>query len=99
MKYGYDRNEKELELIGKECAELHDGKHYLVTGLGYVTKEWAKLFLTNWNRAVSVWNNGELFTDKEWPSKSVSQQYYARLCCTWMLPNGMVEPHCVAEGG
>lgn len=29
-------------------------------GSRYVTKEWAKLFLTNWNRAVSVWNNGEL---------------------------------------
>lgn len=53
MKYGYDRNEKELELIGKECAELNDGKHYL-TGLGYVTKEWVKLFLKNWNRAVKL---------------------------------------------
>lgn len=35
--------------------------HYPVTGLGFVTKEWAKLFLKNWNRAVELWDSGHMF--------------------------------------
>lgn len=63
-----------------------------------ISKEWAKLFLVNWNRTVEVWNDGELFSEKEWPSKSTSQKYYAKICCTWLIPNGFEEPHQVAEG-
>lgn len=71
---------------------------YCVAG-GFVTKEWARLFLYNWNKTVRMWNGGELFTGIEGAGKSINQQEYARLCCTWMLPNGFKEPHVVAEGG
>lgn len=71
---------------------------YCVAG-GYVTKEWAKLFLENWNRAVALWDSGYLF-NKDYHTSSVCtcQQEYACICCSWIIPNKMVEPHCVAEG-
>lgn len=63
-------------------------------------KEWAKLLLKNWNKAVILWNDGQLFSDikqrKEY--RETRQQEYARICCSWIIPNGMAEPHCVAEG-
>lgn len=116
MKYGYDRNDRELELIIKECSELsdeplyidHGTKHskdklYYVKGLGWNTKEWAKLFLAEWNRAVELWHNGYLFdtqnTGYYWPDQIYGQKEYANICCTWIIPNGMAEPHVVAEGG
>lgn len=77
---------------------------YPVTGLGFVTHKWAKLFLANWNRAVELWDGGALFYSWKqgggyWEYQIKEQQEYARLCCTWMLPNGFQEPHVVAEGG
>lgn len=63
-----------------------------------VSKEWAKLFLRKWNDAVAVWNDGELFGGKIWPSKPDSQRYYASICCSWLIPNGFEEPHQVAQG-
>ncbi len=26
-----------------------------------IDREWAKMFLENWNRAVKLWDNGQLF--------------------------------------
>lgn len=67
-----------------------------------VTKEWAKLFLENWNRAVELWDGGALFYSWKqgggyWEYQIKEQQEYARLCCTWMLPNGFQEPHVLAH--
>lgn len=72
-----------------------------------VSREWAKLFLENWNRAVELWNEGKIFVPEFHSGVSGmysdrqlgAHQEYARLCCTWMLPNGFQEPHVVAEGG
>lgn len=108
MKYKYDRDERELKLIDKECAKLskeHDGKHYPTNNLGYVTKEWAKQFLSNWNRAVALWDDGHMFkkhykeSDEYKDYQLRDQQEYARICCSWIIPNGFQEPHAVAEGG
>lgn len=76
------------------------------------SKEWAKLFLENWDRAVELWDNGKLFepglniTVSGVPfyegynaDQQRNQTRYADICVTWLIPNGMVEPHCVAEGG
>lgn len=67
------------------------------------TKEWAKLFLEKWNRAVKLWDKGHLFGDvwslKPYIQEQIREQReYANICCTWLIPNGFVEPHCVAEG-
>lgn len=78
-----------------------------------VSKEWAKLFLEQWNRAVELWNNGILFRPvnhmharaieiakiEGYPPDQTEEQFlYARICCAWLIPNGFVEPHCAAEG-
>jgi hypothetical protein len=76
-------------------------KLYYVNGLGWVSKKWTELFLENWNETVKLWDKGQLFTDvwytQEYKERQIKeQQEYARLCCAWIIPNGMVEPHCVA---
>ncbi len=69
------------------------------------SKEWARPFLVEWNRTVKLWEGGKLFAPKEWhedpylSSKDVDQRRYAEICCTWLIPNGFVEPHVVAQGG
>lgn len=71
-----------------------------------ISHEWAKMFLDNWNRSVELWDDGELFKPRNethalamhMQDYSMEQQEYARICCTWIIPSGMVEPHCVAEG-
>lgn len=69
-----------------------------------VSKEWAELFLKNWNRAVALWDDGHMFrkhykeSDEYEDYQLRDQQEYARICCSWIIPNKMVEPHCVAEG-
>lgn len=66
-----------------------------------VSKEWARMFLANWDRAVELWDDGYLFSGgiSRDVTKSTDQREYAALCVTWLIPNGMVEPHCVAQGG
>ena len=64
-------------------------------------KELAKLFLSNWNRAVKLWNNGDLFS-RAWINEDMQhrhQKEYARICCAWLIPNRFAEPHVVASGG
>lgn len=66
----------------------------------WYSKERAQSFLEQWNRAVKLWNDGELFSrwhPDNYPI-SDSQSEYASICCTWLIPNGFVEPHCVAQG-
>lgn len=74
--------------------ETFDG----VTQQAEIEMSWAKLFLKQWNRAVKLWNKGELFAGVVHSGKSINQKEYAKICCTWLIPNGFVEPHCVAEG-
>lgn len=77
------------------------------------SKEWAKLFLEQWNRANQLWNDGVLFHPMTEETKQaygimsqsnytvqqrVDQKRYAEICATWIITNGFVEPHCVAEG-
>ncbi len=93
---------------------IYQGKQYrihTVSGMGadrvdhitWVTKEWTKLFLENWDRTVELWDKGHLFADiwytQEFKDRQRrEQQEYARLCCAWLHPFDCVEPHCVAEG-
>lgn len=78
-----------------------------VDHITWVTKEWAELFLKNWNQAVMLWDKGHLFNDvwskEEYQKEQLrdqqeyARQEYARICCSWIIPNGMVEPHCTAD--
>lgn len=72
----------------------------------YVSKEWASLFLSSWNRAVQLWAEGDLFKphivgqSKHYTfGQRRDQAEYANVCVTWLIPNGVAEPHVVAEGG
>lgn len=62
-----------------------------------------KILLAAWDQANYLWDKGHLFNDvwsKEEDQKEQirDQQEYARLCCQYLISNGLVEPHCVAEG-
>lgn len=64
-----------------------------------VSREWAKLFLSNWNRAVELWDGGDLFSKQNgiyWPDQILGQQEYAHICA-WMIPNRFAEPHMEAS--
>lgn len=68
-----------------------------------VSRELARLFLENWNRAVKLCNSWDLFMPEysQWRGqvlKLESQQEYARICQSWLTPNGCVDPHLTAEG-
>lgn len=63
---------------------------------------WAKLFLENWNRAVKLCNSWDLFMPEysQWRGRALkleSQQEYARICQSWLAPNGCVDPHIEAN--
>jgi hypothetical protein len=66
-----------------------------------VNKEWAKMFLENWNRAVELWDEGRIFSYDDLTVQKLTnkQLEYASICCTWIIPNNISEPHVVAFGG
>lgn len=61
-------------------------------------RNWHDPAVSNWNRAVELWNGGELF-DPEYEShyrqrmKIIDQQECALICCAWLIPNRFQEPH------
>lgn len=104
-------NRVSLEEVCKEMVEedarierLIEGRQMVVhfSEPQNVSKEWAKLFLSNWNNTVKLWNGGELFAPNakgKYTENQMSRQLgYASICCSWLIPHGMKEPHCVAEG-
>lgn len=62
-----------------------------------IDREWARMFLENWNRAVKLWDDGRLFSCRT-PWSAVDQKEYARICVSWLTPNNFNEPHMTAEG-
>ena len=73
------------------------GSRLYYIGGQWVSKEWAKMFLEKWNHAVRLWNGGLLFSPEfRTLLTPFEQREYAALCVTWLIPNGMVEPHCAA---
>lgn len=78
-----------------------------------IRKEWARLFLIEWNRAVELWDEGRLFQPVNFiharaieiakregylPDQTSEQIEYATVCQSWLVPNGCVDPHLTAEG-
>lgn len=69
-----------------------------------IDREWAKMFLANWNKAVRLWDDGELFDNHSRyynqfsREQSAKQLEYARICVSWFIPNNFNEPHMTAEG-
>lgn len=60
-----------------------------------------KILLAAWDQANYLWDKGHLFNDVWYTEANQKeqikdQQEYARLCCEYLIPNRMVEPHCVA---
>ncbi len=66
-----------------------------------IGKAWAKIFLENWDRAVELWDEGRTFSYDNFTVQNLTkkQQEYARICCIWIIPNNVAEPHVVAFGG
>jgi hypothetical protein len=65
------------------------------TNTFHCSREWAKLLLANWDRAVRLWDGGDLFSPV---GNQNDQMSYARICCEWLIPNRFQEPHVVAAG-
>lgn len=67
-----------------------------------VSKQWAHLFLELGWRVAVLWDEGRLFSEDTplhlgW-KRQMAQERYAEVCHVWLIPNGMVEPHCAARG-
>lgn len=95
----YEDNGMSAKVTTEERASQSSQKLHKIGG-GYVSKEWSKLFLSNWNRAVEMWNEGYIFSEEAREANSqytiFIQQEYARICCAWLIPNEFQEPHVEA---
>ena len=81
----------------RRCTEEegHNGPHKHTPDFYRELNKAKKLLLTQWNRAVRLWDNGDLFSGVGNPQ---NQGIYSIICTSYLIPEGWQEPHCVAEG-